>query len=153
MKALLTVAVIGLSLVTAGALAKDKDKDKDTKKDKEKGKPKAKPKAKPRGMPNKKDIPCRCYANGTCTKGMDCPFSHAGPKPLPKKGTDKDKRDQLCHLFAKGACKFGDKCKFKHVCAVRGCLDPGHGVFGHTNKVRGPRANARGHIWCPGWHK
>ena len=28
MKALLTVAVIGLSLVTAGALAKDKDKDK-----------------------------------------------------------------------------------------------------------------------------
>ncbi|WP_335992755.1 hypothetical protein [Pseudoalteromonas sp. CH_XMU1449-3] len=29
MKALLTVAVIGLSLVTAGALAKDKDKDKD----------------------------------------------------------------------------------------------------------------------------
>jgi hypothetical protein len=29
MKALLTVAVIGLSLVTTGALAKDKDKDKD----------------------------------------------------------------------------------------------------------------------------
>eukprot|EP00727_Mastigamoeba_balamuthi_P013378 m51a1_g8663 hypothetical protein (326) ;mRNA; f:91145-92536 len=50
--------------------------------------------------------PCKFWSEGTCKKGVNCPFPHEGP---PGK-----RLDVLCKFFLGGHCAKGDNCNFSH---------------------------------------
>lgn len=72
------------------------------------GAPPPRPRGAPRGAPSPprrgSSKVCSFYLKGTCTKGSNCRFSHAGSATAPKK----------CTYFLKGKCSKGDECKFSH---------------------------------------
>eukprot|EP00658_Telonema_sp_P-2_P024105 TRINITY_DN19670_c0_g1_i2.p1 TRINITY_DN19670_c0_g1~~TRINITY_DN19670_c0_g1_i2.p1 ORF type:complete len:252 (+),score=36.86 TRINITY_DN19670_c0_g1_i2:51-806(+) len=50
--------------------------------------------------------PCRKWANGRCSFGDKCHFSHAEPQ--------KKRPKRPCNNFAKGKCKHGERCRYSH---------------------------------------
>mmetsp|Transcript_34042 Transcript_34042/g.77699 ORF Transcript_34042/g.77699 Transcript_34042/m.77699 type:complete len:345 (-) Transcript_34042:42-1076(-) len=55
-------------------------------------------------------LPCHFFAQGRCTKGAACTFSHDPSL----KGTATKPHKKTCHFFAKGGCGAGDACPYLH---------------------------------------
>ena len=93
--------------------------------------------------------PCKFFAQGRCTKGDNCNFSHVMPGQgqgnAPKStsfnggGWNQPQRNNNasggssykppCKFFAQGNCRFGDQCKFSHEIPSQG----GGGFGGNKN--------------------
>ncbi|KII70126.1 E3 ubiquitin-protein ligase makorin [Thelohanellus kitauei] len=52
-----------------------------------------------------KQVMCRYYALGQCTKGPECHFSH----------DENDKPSDICKFYQVGKCMYNDKCMYKHI--------------------------------------
>eukprot|EP00434_Breviolum_minutum_P042750 symbB.v1.2.038065.t1/scaffold5805.1/size23493/2 len=74
--------------------------------------PVTKPKPEKVSKVNTKDIPCRYWQNGFCSKGESCPFSHEGEQKEPPQA--QNFKTILCKYFAQGNCTRGDSCNFAH---------------------------------------
>mmetsp|Transcript_15470 Transcript_15470/g.41761 ORF Transcript_15470/g.41761 Transcript_15470/m.41761 type:complete len:1056 (+) Transcript_15470:143-3310(+) len=60
-----------------------------------------------------REVACRYFAEGRCSKGADCPFSH-DPAVIEAMPFEAKKRKVVCRFFATGRCSKGDSCVFQH---------------------------------------
>eukprot|EP00928_Gymnodinium_smaydae_P080273 TRINITY_DN64000_c0_g1_i1.p1 TRINITY_DN64000_c0_g1~~TRINITY_DN64000_c0_g1_i1.p1 ORF type:complete len:505 (-),score=65.39 TRINITY_DN64000_c0_g1_i1:19-1458(-) len=56
-------------------------------------------------------VPCKFFADGLCTKGAACNFSHDMANAQPQPGA---KIAKECTFFAQGRCTRGDACAYAH---------------------------------------
>mmetsp|Transcript_79059 Transcript_79059/g.223741 ORF Transcript_79059/g.223741 Transcript_79059/m.223741 type:complete len:318 (-) Transcript_79059:123-1076(-) len=69
-----------------------------------------------------KSTPCKFFAQGMCTRGSSCTFSHGEQEPPPigarsfgAAGGGGAPHSTPCKFFAMGQCKRGAQCTFSHV--------------------------------------
>jgi hypothetical protein len=65
------------------------------------------------GRRRTKEVACRYFAEGRCSKGNDCPFSH-DPAVIAIMPFEAKKRKVICRFFVTGRCTKGDSCVFLH---------------------------------------
>ena len=61
-----------------------------------------------RSSNSNRKAPCRDFANGRCTRGKECRFSHNSQT------NNRQQSNAPCWQFGKGDCRFGSNCRFSH---------------------------------------